>query len=197
MSGENSELFAGKVAICSGHMIDKPGRPEPRFPPEKEAAVKAAISRQLGLWRIGAGDLAVSSGARGADILFAEECLARGARVRLLLAKETGDFVNDSVRLENSDWEARFDALGEKCDVATLPESAGSGDASQVIDLYARTNLWIIDTARAAAPDGEAIYALLVWDEKPTGDGPGGTSDFANRVRGLGGTVAIINPMRL
>lgn len=181
-------------------MIDQPGRPEPRFPREKEAAVRAAITRQLAAWEIGPGDLAVCSGARGADILFAEECLARGAQVRLLLAKEVDEFAEGSVRLADSDWVERFHALRQRCEVATLGKTPGPGEggsASQSIDVYARTNLWIIGTAREQAPRSEAIHALLVWDEKPTGDGPGGTSDFAAQVRALGGTVVIINPARL
>lgn len=193
-----------KVAICSGHMIDKPGRAEPRFPHTKEPAVRAAIEAQLDAWEIGAGDLAVCSGARGADILFAEACLARGAYVRLLLAKEVEEFVEDSVRLEKSDWVERFDRLRERCEVATLPERPArtaqpdaTAEALRDIDVYAQTNLWIIDTARAAAPASEAIYALLVWDEKPTGDGPGGTSDFAERVRHLGAHREIINPLHI
>ncbi len=204
MSVERAKPFAGKVVICSGHMIDEPGRPEPRFPREKERAVRAEIARQIAAWGIGAGDLAVCSGARGADILFAEECLARGVRVQLLLAKAVEDFVKSSVRLTNSDWVERFHALRKQCAVATLveqrdetfPPEPGEG-APPTGDVYARTNLWIIGAARAAARGRKAIYALLVWDEKPTGDGPGGTSDFANRVRALGGTVAIINPTRL
>ena len=181
-------------------MIDKPGRPEPRFPREKEAAVRARIASQLAAWEIGPGDLAVCSGARGADILFAEECLARGARVRLLLAKAVDEFVEASVRLEDSDWVERFHALRQRCEVATLgeaPDSSERANASEDSDVYARTNLWIIDTARVEAPRSGAIHALLVWDEKPTGDGPGGTSDFASRVRALGGALAVINPTRL
>ncbi len=41
------------------------------------------------------------------------------------------------------------------------------------------------------------IHALLVWDEKPTGDGPGGTSDFQGRVKNLGGLIEIINATKL
>ena len=156
--------------------------------------MRAEIARQLAAWGIGAGDLAVSSGACGADILFAEECCARGAQVRLLLAKAAEDFVESSVRLTDSDWVERFYALLEKCEVATLPAPVGGEEA---LDVYSRTNLWIIETARAAAPGSDAIHALLVWDEKPAGDGPGGTADFAARVREIGGTVAIINPTRL
>ena len=65
------------------------------------------------------------------------------------------------------------------------------------VSIYARTNLWIIDTARAEAVDPTRIYALLVWDEKSTGDGPGGTSDFQQKICDLGGEVEIINPTKL
>jgi hypothetical protein len=56
----------------------------------------------------------------------------------------------------------------------------------------------MINTARVEANDPNNLYALLVWDEKPTGDGPGGTSDFAVRVKTLGGHLAqTINPTKL
>jgi hypothetical protein len=194
----------GKIAICSGHMIDKPDRPTPRFPREKEAVVRAEIAKQLEAWSIGPGDFAVCGGARGADVLFAEESLRRGTHVRLLLAKEIDDFVESSVRLEKSDWVQRFHALLEKCDVATQPERLGetpqpeqAANASQFLDVYARTNLWIINTARVEAESSGDIHALLVWDEQPTGDGPGGTSDFAARVGQLGGHIEIVNPTKL
>ncbi|HEV3410798.1 MAG TPA: hypothetical protein VG095_10925, partial [Chthoniobacterales bacterium] len=193
-----------RVAICSGHMIDTPDRPEPRFPPAKEEAVRELIARQLERWKIGPGDLAISGGARGADILFAEECLRRSAKVRLLLAKDADDFIAGSVRLPKSNWVERFYALTKECEVASQPDRLGKipepenrANASQFPDVYARNNLWIINTARIEAPGSEAIYALLVWDEKPTGDGPGGTSDFARQVRGLGGQIEIINPTRI
>ena len=51
--------------------------------------------------------------------------------------------------------------------------------------------------ARREAGDPRKIHALLVWDEKPTGDGPGGTSDFQEKVCHLGGHLEIINPTRL
>jgi hypothetical protein len=158
-------------------------------------AVRAEIAQQLEQWEIGAGDLAVCGGACGADILFAEECLRRGAQLRLLLAQETDDFVRDSVRHAGEDWVRRFHALCEKAEVAILSEQ--SDQQSDDISIYARTNLWIINSAQEEAADPGKIYALLVWDEKPTGDGPGGTSDFQQKVCHLGGQVAIINPTKL
>ena len=184
-----------KVVICSGHMIDKPDRKTPRFPPGKAEAVRAKIAQQLKQWKIGGADLAVCGGACGADILFAEESLRCGARLRLLLAQEVDDFVRDSVRHAGNDWVQRFYALRDKAEIATQPERLGKEPND--VSIYARTNLWIINTARVAAADSGKIRALLVWDEKATGDGPGGTSDFEQKVRDLGGLVEIINPTKL
>jgi len=181
-----------KIAICSGHMIDAPNRQTPRFPAAKAEVVRTEIAKQLARWEIGTGDLAVCGGACGADILFAEECLRRGAKVRLLLAQDIGDFVRDSVQHAGSNWVSRFHAVRENAEVATQPQRLGK--APPDLSIYARNNLWIINTARIEAADSATIRALLVWDQKPTGDGPGGTSDFEVKVRDLGGLIAIINP---
>ncbi len=184
-----------RIAICSGHMIDAPDRATPRFPEAKAETVRAAMARVVDQWGIGAGDLAVCGGACGADLLFAEECQKRGATVRLLLAQDVADFVCDSVARAGNDWVRRFHTLREGAQIATQPERLGK--APDEVSIYARTNLWMINTARVEAADSAKIHALLVWDEKPTGDGPGGTSDFESRVRKLGGMVEVINPTKL
>lgn len=184
-----------KVAIGSGHMIDAPNRPRPRFPGAKAEAVRFRIAQQLEQWQIGAGDLAICGGACGADILFAEECLRRGTRIQLFLAQAIEDFVRNSVRHAGDDWVRRFHALREQAEVEILPKE--SGTSPNELSIYARTNLWMIDSARAEATDPVKIYVLLVWDEQPTGDGPGGTSDFQEKICDLGAQLAIINPTKL
>lgn len=184
----------GKVIICSGHMIDAPDRKTPRFPASKANAVRAEITRQLEYWNTQPNDLAICGGASGADILFAEECLQRGAKLRLLLAQKEDEFVRDSVEPAGPEWMRRFRALREKADLAILPPAA---DRERDLSIYERNNIWIIETAHREAAEPASIHALLVWDEQPTGDGPGGTSDFVKKVRDLGGVIAIINPMKL
>jgi len=184
-----------KVVICSGHMIDAPDRKEARFPETKAEAVRAKIAIQLAKWEIGARDLAICGGACGADILFGEETLRRGAQLRLLLAQEIDAFIRNSVQHAGEHWVRRFHALCSSAKVEILPKDPTQG--SDDISIYARTNLWIIETARAAAAAPHRIYALLVWDEEPTGDGPGGTSDFQKKVCQLGASLEIINPTKL
>lgn len=195
---KKSESRFKKVLVASGHMIDKPGRLEERFPPGKEAVVRERIAQQLETWAVGADDLAICGGARGTDILFAELCADRGAEVWLFLPLPLGEFLKESVRLPDTDWEQRFLDLRERAGVEVFFQDERLKSPAKGASVFARNNLWMINTARVEANDPKDLYAVLVWDEKPTGDGTGGTSDFANRVKQLGGRLApIINPTKL
>jgi tetratricopeptide (TPR) repeat protein len=189
-----------RVFVASGHMIDTPDRiakKGERFPPNKEQAVRDRIAQQLENWKVDASDLAICGNANGGDTLFAELCAERGATVWLFQALPDGEFLEESVRLDDSDWEARFYALPERPNVKVTLQPDRLKAAPKSASVFRRNNLWIINTARVEANDAKNIYALLVWDEKPSGDGPGGTSDFAARMKTLGGRLAIINPTQL
>jgi hypothetical protein len=175
-------------------MIDRPDRRAPRFPAVVEGEVRAAMAEILDRWQIGSGDLAVTGGARGADILFAELCLERAAHVRLLVALPDEQFVERSVRLPGTLWEARYRRLTERCELWHRP--AGALAMARERGAIESTNQWILETCRAeAAPRG--FYTLLVWDEAPAGDGTGGTADFAAVAGRYDTHLAVVNPLRL
>ncbi len=183
-----------RVFLCSGHRIDAPGRNEPRFPPRKEEAVRSHIAEQLARWNVGADDMGLCGGACGADILFAEACLERGARVLLLIPLVEDAFLKKSVAFADADWEARYRALRAACETRFQHEALGPPAKGE--NVFERNNLWCLEVARSLVPP-RCIHALLVWDEMPAGDGPGGTSDFAARVAEGGGRVTVINPAKL
>jgi hypothetical protein len=195
---EGTERRFKRVFVASGHMIDTPERSKERFPARKETVVRERVARQLESWNVGAGDLAICGGARGADMLFAELCADRGAEVWLFLPLPEEKFLEESVRLPRSDWEQRYFKLKEREGVKLFLQSERLKRPPAGASVYSRNNLWMINTARVEADDPRNLYALLVWDEKPTGDGAGGTSDFAARIKNLGGHLApIINPTKL
>ena len=198
---KKSEPRFNRIIVASGHMIDTPDRVKKglgkRFPPQKEKVVREQLSKQLKSWRIGKGDLAICGGARGTDILFAELCADSKAEVWLFVALPEGEFLEKSVRLPKSNWEKRFKALKSRRGVQVFWQDDRLKSAPKGASVFSRNNLWMINTARVEANDSEHLYAVLVWDEKPTGDGPGGTSDFAARIKELGGHLAIINPTKL
>jgi hypothetical protein len=185
-----------RVVLGSGHMIDDPDRNGERFPARKESVVREHLRAQLGEWSVGQGDLAICGGARGADILFAESCADAGAEVWLHIPLPEGEFLERSVRLPGTSWEQRYFALRDRPGVTTSLQPDRLGPPPRGVSVFARNNIWILDTARTEAPQPGRLHALLVWDEEPAADGPGGTRDFAERVARAGGRIATINPKR-
>jgi tetratricopeptide (TPR) repeat protein len=194
---KKSEPRFNKVAVASGHMIDKPDRQEERFPARKEGAVRDQIAQQIEKWGIGKGDLAICGAARGGDMLFAEVCAERGAEVWLMLPLPENEFLEESVRLSDTNWEERYFDLSRRDGVKTFSQPDRLKAPPKGASAYTRNNLWIINTARVEISDPKNLYALLVWDEKPSGDGPGGTADCAVRIKQLGGRTRIVNPTKL
>lgn len=163
------------MVVASGHMIDTPDRQQPRFPPGEEPRVTAEVSRALADWQVDGSTTIVCGGARGADLIVAEQGLGRGARVVLCLAEPPAEYVRGSVALPGSDWVERFGRVRDQAAVQVLPDDRDRGDG-----VYAATNRWMIEVAAQIA-DGAALRAVVVWNGA-AGDGPGGTRDFVRQL---------------
>jgi hypothetical protein len=179
-----------QVVVVSGHMVDQPGRTSPRFPASAEAAVTKAVRATLGAWDVGPGSLLISGGARGADIIGAEQALDLGAEVWLLIALPDDEFIAASVALAHSDWERRYRDLRRRCPTRFQADELGPPRPDD--DVFARNNEWCLAVARDRAPAGR-LRTLVVWDGV-SGDGPGGTADFVERAGQLRADVVVIDP---
>jgi len=94
------------VIHYTGHMIAAPGSAG-RFPAEQEAEAAAAIAAILARRGVGIGYGALAA---GADILFAEALLARGAELHVVLPFAREEFTAISVVPSGPGWLARFEA---------------------------------------------------------------------------------------
>ncbi|MFN8455676.1 MAG: SLATT domain-containing protein [Anaerolineae bacterium] len=84
------------VFLFSGHMIDRPGRREPRFPAGMEREVRERLEKALHKLEADAHDMAIVPGAAcGGDIIFIEACLKLGMRVQILLPFPEADFIQE------------------------------------------------------------------------------------------------------
>jgi hypothetical protein len=155
-----------------GHLVDPADRPAPRFPQSRVPWVTQRIRDALDDWRIGAGTTVVTGGARGADIIIAEEAHSRGAALHLCLALPPEEFERVSVHLPGTVWTARFRRLLRLALVVEVLPHGPDGE------MFARTNAWMVELARELDPDP---YAIVVWDGRP-GDGPDGTADLVKRL---------------
>jgi class 3 adenylate cyclase/tetratricopeptide (TPR) repeat protein len=96
------------VVVFTGHMIDHPDRPEPRFPDNISAQIGEEISNTLDKLDAGIG---YSSLACGADILFVEEMIKRNAEVNLFLPYNMSDFMESSINFAGPEWLNRFNRI--------------------------------------------------------------------------------------
>ncbi len=114
------------VALFTGHMIDSPGRAQPRFPARIAPAVGVALGRMLDDAGVG---FAYGSAACGADILFIEQALARGIEVNVVLPFGREEFIRTSVAFAGAEWVARFEqALARAASVSVCVDEGYLGD---------------------------------------------------------------------
>jgi hypothetical protein len=165
-----------RTVLVSGHLVDTPERPTPRFPQDRVGWVTDRVRAAFDGWGVGPGTTVISGGARGADIIAAEEGHARGADVLLCLALPPEEFERRSVDLPGTDWSDRFRRLLTVAEVRQLADVVGQVPAGD--EVFARANEWMVDLARAGDTPPRAV---VVWDSR-TGDGPGGTSDLVRRL---------------
>ena len=109
------------VAVFTGHMIDRPGRAQPRFPAEREGCVRQAPRR----WLVDADvRIGYASAACGSDILFLETVLELGGEANVVLPYRRELFRAHSVDIiPGSDWGERFDRLLGRANVRVASRS--------------------------------------------------------------------------
>ena len=179
------------IIAFTGHMVDQPDRPTPRFPPARVGPVRQAIRMRLDTLDARYG---FSSAANGGDILFLEELLERGGSAHVLLPFPKADFQQTSV---GDDWAHRYARIldNERVEVTeladTLPPEGEQPDA------YMRCSLELHRRAtEMARPLDEKPTLLTVWNGDP-GDGPGGTADAVRAWEQSGNPVEHIDISRL
>jgi hypothetical protein len=170
--------------LFTGHMVDLPGRAEPRFPSSLEDAARMRIAKAVAPYVPSEGQsrgsetsavLGFASGARGGDLLFHEECRRRGIDTVVALPFKPEQFIQTSVDIKETDWERRFWDVwnatpAERRHVLGLDP----GDK----EAYAICNTRLLDMARQRG----RIHLIALWDGKESG-GKGGTADLVSIAR--------------
>ena len=181
--------------LFTGHMIDQPGRDEPRFPESLSGAVKAAIREAAGKekGKIEGSMMALAGGACGGDILFHEACGELGIHSELYLALPREQFIAESVQFAGPAWVERFDNLYKNLKVHILSKTMVLPKWLQKKTSYSiweRNNLWMLH--RALTNGGLHTTLIALWDGQE-GDGAGGTQHMVKQARERGAKTVVIN----
>ena len=159
------------VLIFTGHMIDRPDRPAPRFPAAIEAGLHAALQARIAAIRPLA---AYGSAACGADLLCLEIARELGAETHIVLPFPPPAFRRTSVDFAGGDWGERFEralALADSVTIASEHQASGS------VATYEYANLLLsgMGALRAQLLDTD-LRALAAWDPSAPGLPGGATS---------------------
>jgi class 3 adenylate cyclase len=177
-----------KVVVFAGHLIDRPERPAPRFPPQLESAVRRAIQGRLKGLDAGFG---YASAGCGSDILFLETLLESGGEAHVVLPYDKKQFMKDSVGiLPGANWGARFQQVLARSDEIVMASNQRIEEGSMSFEY---TNLLLHGLAQIKARQLETgLIPLAVWDGQ-SGDGPGGTASAVERWRTVGLRIELID----
>ena len=134
-----------------------------------EARLRGEIDRVLAEENVGFGYGALAA---GADILFAEALLARGAELHVILPFDEADFVPHSVLPCGETWLPRFRAcMAAAASVTAATEIRYFGDPEQ----FGYQSRMAMGLARLRAEHLHApALQIALWDGKPA-SGPAGT----------------------
>jgi hypothetical protein len=189
-------IKAPHVILFTGHLIDAPGRDNPRFPATMEPIARDRIKEKLAarLQQIAGSTLCgIAGGGSGGDILFHEVCAEMGIPSELYLALPPDRFVKASVESAGQQWEERFYKLAGNLPMRVLAEREELPvwlRAMANYNLWQRNNLWMLHNAIAIA--GKNLTLIALWDGQ-SGDGAGGTQDMVRRAEGVGARIIIID----
>ncbi|MVM36323.1 hypothetical protein GO755_40340 [Spirosoma sp. HMF4905] len=181
--------------LFTGHRIDQAGRPEPRFPPEKEMAVRKAIKQALQKEQetINGPLVGLAGGACGGDILFHEVCEELGIKTELYLALPRDLYIAESVAIAGPDWIDRFNKMYTKLpwkvlsQTKELPAWLGKNKSYSI---WERNNLWLLN--QALDNGGLHMSLIALWNGKG-GDGPGGTEHMVKQAQTRGAKTIVID----
>lgn len=177
------------VAHYTGHMMAQDGQ-DHRIQPGDEPAMIVAIERAIDDNGIGS---AYGSLAAGADLLFAEALLRRGAGLNVVLPFAEADFIEASVRPFGEDWVPRFHAcLARANTVRIATEGSHTGDdALMAYASHLAMGLAVLGSRNLCAP----VRQLVIWDALPARGDAGTAIDVARWARtGLPQTIIPCGP---
>jgi tetratricopeptide (TPR) repeat protein len=183
-----------RIFLFSGHMIDQPGRAEPRFREENVLAATKAIGELLDRWGANAEDLALCGGACGGDLLFAEQCLQRGLRLHVRLHSEEPQFLEQSVNRAGPEWRERFNLVKENRNTKVIVMPEELGPTPEKVNPFERTNVWQLYSALVWG--AEKVCFIALWNGQE-GAGRGGTKHMLETVRKRSGEINIIDTTKL
>ena len=188
-----------KLLLFTGHRIDAPDRPKPRFPASQETTARAeiykAVKEEMG--NNPGPAIAIAGAASGGDLLFLEVCEELGIERRMHLVIPRDEYVKASVAPSGPNWVRRFNHQQDTAGCRTYQQSEALPvwlQDRKDYGVWQRSNAWMLHNALVLGGTNTTLIAL--WDGKG-GDGPGGTQHMVESAGERGAHTIILDTNKL
>ncbi len=190
--------------VFAGHMIDVPGRAQPRFPADQEDRAKAAIIQAIRDIDEAARErqertIGMAGASDGGDLLFHEACHELGIETRVFLPVPELAYRATAISGQASRWADRYHAaLRNAQRVLTLARTEALPGwllTRSGYSVWQRNNRWILNHAWAITADNR-VTVLALWNGE-VGDGPGGVADMVATAQDRGAEVVTLDTVSL
>lgn len=179
-----------RVIVFTGHMLDRPDRPTPRFPASLVDAVAAQIKSRVNKAGV---SYAFASAACGSDLLFLQAAIDAGADVQVVLPFSREDFFKSSVEFAGEPYAKLFWNMVDESSDRVRVTQLSTKPSMNVYKDFEYANRILYGLARVRSLElGTELSAMCVWNIQP-GDGAGGTADAVNAWRAAGLKPEIID----
>jgi hypothetical protein len=184
-----------RIILFTGHRLDEPGRPTPRFPADQESKAREAIEAAVRHERdaAGGGVVGIAGGASGGDILFHEVCQGLSIPTTLYLPFPNDAYVAASVQGAGPAWIDRFHRLAQTLPTRVLQDSIELPvwlRRRPNYSIWDRNNLWMLQNALV---NGGALATVIALWDGGGGDGPGGTQHMVETARHRGARTIVLD----
>jgi tetratricopeptide (TPR) repeat protein len=182
----STALAIPPVMAFSGHMIDPPDRPGPRFPAGLESAVRESVRARMAAIAPAA---AYGSAACGADLICLEAARELGCETHVVLPFPAAAFREASVDFAAAGWGERFERALAAADSVTIASDHRARGSTATFE-YANLILTGMARLRAQVLD-TGLRALAVLDAASPG-APGGTRSIVDLWKRCGIPVEVL-----
>ncbi|GAB1469152.1 hypothetical protein MASR2M66_00280 [Chloroflexota bacterium] len=149
LSADRSAGKKGRRALLfTGYMVDYSGKDKKIFPPEKEADIRSEIRKRIEKFKPQLHDRAFLSGlSAGSEMIFAEECIAAGIKLKIFLPQSDSAYVRKFVTPAGESWVDRFYKVRNHPLVDEIYQTEHLGPPKDGDNLYERNCRWTVYSA--------------------------------------------------
>jgi len=162
---KNAKHKGRRALVFVGYMVDYASKDKKVFPSEKEGEIRNEIRKRIEKFQPQTHDRAFLSGlSAGSEIIFAEEAIAAGLKIKVFLPQSDSAYIRKFVSPAGEDWVDRFYKVRNDSLVDEIYQTEHLGQPKNGDNLFERNCRWAVYSALGRV-GSDNIFMIAVASE--------------------------------